>query len=348
MVNDHIVVLARRRLPAVLAAIGAALVMAGPAHADSASMTVTATDGTPDPAAEVSRVFTISGTATTPKDLFVKFRPVGGAPCAATFREDTGTAFGWTYEDVNGAFSLKHAATWSPAGTFMFCYWLATGDNAITTPFTQAITFRSPVGVITATFNPIMPFVSQLTIASITGSTEAPAEVYGKLRAAGGAACAPTFREDTGLPVISYVDVNGAFAQQATVTQAIAGSYVLCLWLADSDSDTTPIAGPQPQPFTVLARPKHRSTISLNRSGSRPARYRGRVTTVGTCRRNRTVVLRRVGLGTRNFGSAATRADGRYTILRSRRVRGRVYAFVKASRRGTTTCLSASSRRIRG
>lgn len=335
-------------LAAVVVALGALLLAAGPAHADSASMTVTATDGTPDPAAEVSRVFTISGTASTPKDLFVKYRPTGGAPCASTYLQDTGSRFGWSYEDVNGDFSFKYAATWTPAGTFMFCYWLATEDDAITTPFTQAITFRPPSGTITATFNPITPRVNQLTTATITGSTETPARVFGKVRPAGGATCAPTYYQDTGLSVISYQDVNGAFVRQATVTQSTAGNYVLCLWLADSDTDTTPIAGPQPQPFTVLAPPRHSSTISLSRRGARPARYSGRVNTVTTCRRNRTVVLRRPGFGVRSFGRATTRADGSYTIRRSRRVRGRVYVVVSTSRRGNTTCLSSSSRRIQG
>jgi hypothetical protein len=333
---------------AVVVAIGMTLLGAGPAHADSASMTVTATDGTPDPVADVSRVFTIAGTATAPKDLFVKYRAVGGAPCATTYLEDTGVRFGWSYQGVNGAFSLKHAATWGTPGSFMFCYWLAADDDVISTPFTQVITFRPPSGTITATFNPIMPLVNQLAIATITGSTETPAQVFGKVRPAGGAACAPTFLQDSGRSVIGYENVNGAFSKPATVTQAAAGNHVLCLWLADSDSDPTPISGPQPQPFTVLAPPRQGSKITLTRRSSRPARYGGRVTTVSTCRRNRTVVLRRVGRGTRSFGRTATRSDGTYTIRRSRRVRGRVYTYVSTSRRGATTCLSASSRRIAG
>jgi hypothetical protein len=48
--------------------------------------------------------------------------------------------------------------------------------------------------------------------------------------------------------------VNGAFSLTAETRQP-AGAYLLCLWLADSSGDATPVAGPQSTTFTVAAPP---------------------------------------------------------------------------------------------
>ena len=48
------------------------------AQADSATLTVTNTAGQSDPAAGLPRVFTVSGVAAVPEELFVLSRPTGG------------------------------------------------------------------------------------------------------------------------------------------------------------------------------------------------------------------------------------------------------------------------------
>jgi hypothetical protein len=235
------------------------------ALADSASITVTNTAGQSDPAAGVPRVFTIAGTAGVPERVFVKFRAVGGAPCAPNAQSDSGSTLGsglnqgyyyFAYgQEVNGTFSLKQVYNWSPPGSFAFCIWLAPEETSITTPITQTIGFRSPVGTITASVGPATPSPGQQATVTVTGSSESPARVYAKLRSAGGAGCAPTDAADSGENVISGTEVNGSFSTQATTTQLKAGQYVLCLWLAQSAEDTSPIAGPQPIAFTVALPP---------------------------------------------------------------------------------------------
>jgi hypothetical protein len=94
-------------------------------------------------------------------------------------------------------------------------------------------------------------------------------------------------------------------------------------------------------------RARHASRVSLSRSGRR---YRGRVVSDAPtgCVERRTVKLRRVGGGTRAFGSATTDSRGRFTIRRASRLRGRVYVVVTQRSAGLTVCRNAASRQIRG
>jgi hypothetical protein len=240
----------------------AVLTCAGSAFADSASISVTTTSGQSDPAAGVPRIFTLSGVASVPEHVYVKSRAPGGAPCAPTAESDTGLPtegyYGdyWGYgEEVNGDFSFQKVFTWGSSGTEVFCIWLAGGEKTITSPITQAITFRAPTGTITATVNPLTPTPGQQATITVTGSSEAPEKVFAKIRPAGGAGCAQTYEADTGSYLIEGGNVNGSFSTQATTTQSKAGTYLICLWLAGSANDTSPIAGPQPEMFTVATPP---------------------------------------------------------------------------------------------
>ena len=252
----------RRARLLVVVAVTAVVVLtaASAAMADSAQLTITDTGGHSDPVAGVPRVFTVSGTAAVSEYLFMKQRPAGGAPCGPSANTDPGSTLTGFYDDfwskpVTGAFSLPVARTWNTPGTFLFCIWLASSNTAVSTPISQVITFRSPTGTISATVNPVIPRPGQDAQVTVTGASEAPEYVYAKVRAAGGAPCAPTFQSDSGDSVINSAAVNGAFSQQATVNEDTPGSYVLCLWLASSSEDTAPIAGPQAVPFSVVQPP---------------------------------------------------------------------------------------------
>jgi hypothetical protein len=241
------------------------------ARADSATISVTNTAGQSDPVAGVPRVFTVSGVAAVPEDVFVKYRSTGGAPCAPDASEDSGTAFysglgypGLAYGDeVNGSFQLAHVFTWGSPGTDMFCIWLAKDANTIASPITETITFRAPTGTITASVNPVTPMPGQQFTITITGASESPDEVFATVRAAGGAGCAPTFQADSGQGLVNGQNVNGSFSVQANTTETSAGAYLLCLWLADSSSAIPAIAGPQPETFTVVSPPPIVSSFCL-------------------------------------------------------------------------------------
>jgi hypothetical protein len=347
----------RARTRAGLGALAAAVgLLAGPgqAFADSATISVTTTAGAPDPAARVARVFTLSGTSAVPTKVWAKYRPAGGAACAPSPYTDSGKELYPFYgTSVNGTFSLPTADTWDSTGTYIFCIWLGTQSDSVSTPFTQAITFRAATGTITATVNPITPRIDEAATVTVTGASEAPAKVFAKVRPAGGAGCAPTYSADSGTGLLFGDSVDGAFARSATTTQSTAGSYLLCLWLATSTDDPAPIAGPQPQRFDVAGPapppppppPRVSVTTSLQRHGSR---YSGRLATAGECLPRRTVLLRRAGSGTRSFGRTLTRGNGTFTFQRKRRLRGRVYAVVLASRKAQTICSAGRSATTRG
>lgn len=255
--------IARPALATICVTALLALAFTSPALADSASITFTDAAGQSDPVVGVGRTVTLSGSSSVSQRVYVRFRPVGGAPCAPSASSDSGSLSfdgfsGDTFSGatVNGNFTLQKTGTWTRPGAFQFCIYLAATESTATTPFTQNITFRSPGGAISATVSPITPLVDQPATLTVTGSSEAPSRVYAAIRAGGGAPCAVSFDADPGRSLINGTNVNGAFTLTATTTPTAAGNYLACLWIADSAADGSPVAGPQPVMFTVVAPPR--------------------------------------------------------------------------------------------
>ena len=298
---------------AVLAAVGIAEV----ARADSAGLSITRTDGQVDPAADVPRVFTVTGTTEAPKRLYVTHREPGGAPCAPTAYSDSGDDLDYFYGlSVNGAFSFQQAITWREAGPEMFCLWLASTSETVATPITQVVDFRRAGGTISATLTPTVPRPGATVTVQVTGNSEAPKYAYATLENAG-AACAPTYDSAGGTELLSS-SVNGLFSLSMTATAPSAGNYQLCLWLAESSSDAAPVAGPQAIPFSVVAPPAPcrvpaiaRGAITLRTARSRLARKHCRVGAIRyvrsrTVRRGRVIRLSPRGPRTLAPGAAVT------------------------------------------
>jgi hypothetical protein len=252
-------------LHALIGALGtlaALLCMAGTALADTATISFTDATGKSDPVAGVGRTVQLSGNTAVSKYVFVRWRAVGGAPCAPSASSDSGSVYldgswnGDTFNNstVNGDFSLKKTGAWGTAGTYMFCIWLSSSESTSTTPITQNVTFRGATGTISATVVPISPQTGQEATVTIMGASEAPARVYAAVRPAGGAPCAASYSADSGRSLVNGTNVNGAFVVQATTTQSTGGDYLVCVWLADSSSSAA-IAGPQPAVFTVFTPP---------------------------------------------------------------------------------------------
>lgn len=245
-------------------AVTALLAVTASAFADTATLTVTDSSGQSDPAAGLPRVFTVTGTAGTPGEhAYVKYRATGGAPCAPTADTDPGTALdgaqGPFYNGSptdNGTFTESDVITWPQPQTLQFCIWVATNTATATTPFTQNVTFRAPTGSLGATFSPQTPVAGQPFSVTVTGASEAPESVFATVRAAG-SPCAPTFATDTGSNLVGGAGqaVNGSYSFTATANEAMAGAYNVCLWLASSPTDGSPIAGPTAVKFTVTAPP---------------------------------------------------------------------------------------------
>jgi len=233
----------------------AGLVVADGARAASASITVTTSAGLSDPAAGVPRVFTVRGISDGPGRVYVSYRGPGGAACAPSASSDSGRSVGSFYgSSVNGAFNFSEARTWNPPGTVVFCIWIARSESAIAVPITETVTFRPPIGTISAMLSPLTPAVNEATSIIVQGQSEAPARVYARIRPGG--ACAPSFDADSGRTLLTGDPVNGSFSLQATMTQANPGAYAMCMWLALSSGDATPVAGPVLQRVHVLGPPR--------------------------------------------------------------------------------------------
>jgi hypothetical protein len=264
------------------------LAVAGGALADSATISVTTTTGAFDPVAGVPRIITVSGVASTPERVYVKYRATGGAPCAQSSSSDPGTVVGGFYaESVNGSFSLQDVIDWATPGAVTFCTWLSGGDAAtITTPIAQTIAFRAPKGAIGVTMHPAKLRPGEQAAIVVSGSTEAAAAVYAKVRTAGSAPCGRTYAAEAGSSLLDGTPATGAFSLDLTTTEAKAGSYLACVWIARSASDPSPIAGPGSVAFSVAARAVC-VVPSLGRD-RRPATVRLRIRTAH-CRVGRTV-----------------------------------------------------------
>jgi hypothetical protein len=231
------------------------LLGASAALADTATISVTTTAGAADPVAGVPGIVTVSGVASAPARIYVKYRATGGAPCASSSAGDAGTVLGGFYaERVNGAFSLQDVVAWPVPGGVLFCTWLSTGDaETITAPIAQLIAFRAPQGTVAAAVRPARPRPGGQVAIAVTGSAEAPAAVYATVRRAGGAPCARSYAGEPARSLLDGALVDGRFSLALTTTQSKPGGYLVCLWVARSASDPSPIAGPAPVTFTVRA-----------------------------------------------------------------------------------------------
>lgn len=260
------------------------------ASADSATIAVTNTAGQTDPVAGVPVVFSTTGASSAPEQVFVKYRNVGGAPCAATAETDTGSYSDndGTYgdddllpdgDDVNGAFSIQGAGTWPQPGPVQFCIWIAKDSTTIVTPITQVITFRAPTGTVNTAINPTMPTPGQTASVTFTGSTESAESLYATVKP--GTGCAPTFGADSGDSLVYGASVNGSFSQTTTFSKDTAGQYTVCAWVAGSPSDTAPVAGPQGTTFavgvaTAPVAPQPPACALIDRSAKRGRAFRVR------------------------------------------------------------------------
>jgi hypothetical protein len=285
----------RRRARLALASLAAAallLAAAGPAAADTASITVTTSDGVADAAAYLPRIFTFSGTTTGTEHLYIKDRASGGAPCAPTAFSDPGTWIDSSFygQAVTGSWNVQRVLTWRVPGSWMFCFWMAADDKTVVTPLSQTISFRPSAGSIAATLTPAMPRPGQQAQVTVAGTTEAPKRVYAKLRPADGIPCAASYDTDAGGSLLDGWSVDGGpFSITETYTQRTPGQYYVCLWLAGSSDDTLPIGGPQQQVFSIVQPPKPAlaSVVAINCKTKRTVkRFRAR-TVKSVCMRYR-------------------------------------------------------------
>jgi hypothetical protein len=245
----------KQSLAIVIAGCAAVLLGAAPASANSVAIGVTSGTGALDPMAFAPRVFTITGTSSTSERLYIKYRAAGGSGCGTVPISEPGRWLTGFAGDplVSGAFVFQRVITWDAAGPYLFCSWLAPSDSAIVAPMAQTIAFRAPTGAIDlAAVNPAVPKPGHYFTLTLSGTTEAPARVYAKIRRAGGPPCAARYTDDPGDNLRNGEDVGGPFSTFPETVEAHTGQYLVCMWLAGAANNPAIIAGPTARVIDIV------------------------------------------------------------------------------------------------
>jgi len=223
--------------------------------ADSVAIGVTNATGQSDPMAFAPRVFTISGSSSTSRRLYIKYRAADGTACGTVPISEPGrwlTGFAGD-STVSGAFGFQKVITWDASGPYLFCYWLAASDSSIVAPMTQTIVFRPPTGAIdVAGISPAVPKPDQYFTLTLSGTTEAPARVYAKIRRAGGAPCADRYANDPGDNLRNGEDVGGPFTTFPETVEHDPGQYLVCMWLMGAANNPAIIGGPSSRIIRIV------------------------------------------------------------------------------------------------
>jgi hypothetical protein len=223
--------------------------------ANSVAISVTTGTGAPDPMAFAPRVFTITGTSSTSERLYIKYRAADGTACGTVPISEPGRWLTGFAGDpiVNGAFLFQRVVTWDASGPYLFCSWLAPSDSSIVAPLTQTIVFRAPTGRIDLVgINPAVPKPDQYFKLTLSGTTEAPARVYAKIRRAGGAPCADRYANDPGDNLRNGEDVGGPFSTFPETVEHDPGQYLVCMWLMGAANNPAIIAGPTSRVIDIV------------------------------------------------------------------------------------------------
>jgi hypothetical protein len=113
-----------------------------------------------------------------------------------------------------------------------------------------------------ASVAPLLIRPNQRARVTVTGTSEAPRDLYAKVRPVGTGPCATSYDLDAGQSVISGENVNGTFMGDAITVQPTPGQYLVCAWLTGSSYDPTPIAI-QSTTFDVVAKPPVLSSAAV-------------------------------------------------------------------------------------
>jgi hypothetical protein len=245
----------RQSLAVAFIACAVLLAGAAPALADSVAIGVTTASGQADPMAFSPRVFTISGTSSTSKRLYIKYRAPDGRSCGTVPISEPGRWLTGFAGDsvVRGAFGFQKVITWDASGPYLFCSWLAASDSSIVAPMTQMIVFRPPSGAIDLVrISPAVPRPDQYFTLTLSGTTEAPARVYAKIRPAGGPPCADRYDDDPGDNLRNGEDVGGPYSTFPSAVEHDPGQYLVCMWLMGAANNPAVIAGPTSRMIEIV------------------------------------------------------------------------------------------------
>jgi hypothetical protein len=174
--------------------------------------------------------------------LYAKTRllPASGGACTPTASPDRGIQLGGSGQAQKGPFSKTFKTTFSTPGAWLVCGWLSSGGS--TTPLAAAqlvVVVRGPTETLAISADaPNGPKAGTLTTVKATGISEFPRTLYLRTRPDDGRGCAARPSSDPGTPIGKPVAVSGQYYRQLERSFSAGGNWLVCGWLATSETDT--------------------------------------------------------------------------------------------------------------
>jgi hypothetical protein len=210
-----------------------------------ASLAISASPSAPIVGTSVA--ITMAGSDEVSQILYAKVRllPAGGGSCTSTASPDRGVQLGGSGKTVSGSYSQAFKYTFSSAGSWLVCGWLANGGSS--TPLAAAslvVAVRNPVETLAISSDAPAggaPAGSLVTVKA-TGISEFGRTLYLRTRLDDGRGCGVNPHADPGTPIGKAVAVSGQYYRQLERAFPGGGSWLVCGWLATKETDSKPIA----------------------------------------------------------------------------------------------------------
>jgi hypothetical protein len=197
------------------------------------------------PVTGTSVTITMSGSDEISQPLYAKTRllPAGGGACASTASPDKGVQLGGSGQSQKGAFTKTFKTTFSTAGSWLVCGWLSSGGS--TTPLATAslvVIVRDPTETLAISSDVGDGKANTLVTIKATGISEFGRTLYLRTRPDDGKGCGYRPRSDPGTAIGKPVAVSGQYYRQLERSFPSGGNWIVCGWLATSESDSKPLA----------------------------------------------------------------------------------------------------------
>ena len=193
-----------------------------------------------------SVTITMSGNDEVTQPLYARARllPASGGSCASTASADKGSSLSGSGTHVHGTFSQTFKTSFASAGSWLVCGWLTNSSSA--TPLAVAslvVSVRNPVETLNLSADPQGGAqAGSLVTVKATGISEFGRTLYLRTRPDDGKGCASRPRSDAGTPIGKAVSVTGQYYRQLERAFPSGANWLVCGWLATSESDTKPLA----------------------------------------------------------------------------------------------------------
>jgi hypothetical protein len=198
------------------------------------------------PVSGTSVTITMAGSSELSEVLYAKSRllPGGGSTCSSTASPDKGAQLGGSGKTVKGSYSQAFKTTFSSAGSWLVCGWLAPGGSS--TPIAAGslvVVVRNPTETLALSADPQSGGqAGTLVTVKATGISEFGRNLYLRTRPDDGKGCASRPSSDAGARIGKSVAVSGQYYRQLERAFPAGGNWLVCGWLATSETDTKALA----------------------------------------------------------------------------------------------------------